>query len=472
MKKMNKKTLGIVAAAVVVIGLVAIPSFKKAPEELVDIVSLSKGELVSSINISGIVKSDQAESVFAKENLLVKEVKVEVGDVVKKGDVLAVLDTESMEKDLEKAKVSLASTLKNIENDQQTIHTNIASSEKSVESARLALEKQTLNYETVKKEYEAGTNTEITSAKGALERAEIDLKTSEKDYKNAKDLLDLDLIAKSEYEAYENTYKNAVINHTNATESYNKAKENLEKNYKQAGIDLEAAKNSYETAQINLTAAKQKNTDAYTYTIQQQEIEISKLEDRINNGKIVAPVDGTITASNIKVGQMPSGALFEIENMNQLVVTTYIKEYDIANVALGQPVTLKSDGTKDAVINGVVSYIAPTTRKDAASNNEFEVEVQITDGNTGLKVGMETRMNIILEKQEDAFYVAYDTILTNENGEDVVYTVVDETVQEVVVSTGMESDVYIEIEGDGLYEGMPVIVNPSGHIPGEKVKVE
>ena len=472
MKKMNKKALSIVVVAVIVVGLLAMPSLKKEPANLVEVASLSKGELVNSINMSGIVKSDEVQSVYAKENLLVKEIKAEVGDVVKKGDVLAVLDTESIEKDLEKAKINLASTLENMENDQQTISNNIASTEKALESARLTLEKQTLNYETIKKEYDAGTNTEITSAKGALERAEIDLETSEKDYKNAKDLFELNFISKSEYEASENTYKNAVINHTNATESYNKAKENLEKSYKQARIDLDAAKNSYETAQINLTSAQQKNTDTYTFTTKQQEIEISKLEDRIKNGTIVAPADGTITASNIKVGQLPSGVLFEIENMNQLVVTTYIKEYDIANVAIGQEVTLKSDGTEDEVMKGVVSYIAPTTRKDATANNEFEVEVSITEASTRLKVGMETRMNIILEKKSDIFYVAYDTITTNQAGEDVIYTVADGTIQEVVVQTGMESDVYIEVTGDTLSEEMPIIVNPSEYTPGDKVEVE
>lgn len=89
--------------------------------------------------------------------------------------------------------------------------------------------------------------------------------------------------------------------------------------------------------------------------------------------------------------------------MDQLVVTTYIKEYDIANVEIGQEVTLKSDGTEDEVMKGVVSYIAPTTRKDATANNEFEVEVSITNASTKLKVGMETRMNIILEKKPDIF---------------------------------------------------------------------
>lgn len=471
MKKINKKALSIAVVGVAAIGVLAVSSFGKAPQNLVQVTSLNKGELINSINISGTVKSDEAQSVYAKESLLVKEIKVEEGDVVKKGDVLAILDTESLEKDLEKAKINLASTLKSKEDSDNTIQTTIESAENALKSAKLTLEKQTLNYETTKKEYESGTSTEIISAKAALESAEVALKTSENDYKNAKQLFELEYIAKSEYETYESTYENAVISYSKATESYNKAKENLEESYKQAGIDLQTAKNNYEAAQIKVNEAKQKNTEASTYTIEQQKLEISKLEDRINNGIITAPIDGTITANNIKEGQVPSGIAFEIENIDQLVVTTYIKEYDIANVAIGQEVTIKSDATQDDVMKGVVSYIAPTTRKDS-SDSEFEVEVSITDADTRLKVGMEARMNIIQAKKSDAFYVAYDTVSANQEGEDVVYTVADGIIQEVVVQTGIESDVYIEIQGDKLYEGMPIIEDPTGHAPGDEVEVE
>lgn len=472
MKKLSKKTLGIGLGLVIIIGVAAIPGMKTSPEPLVDITELSKGELVNSINVSGIVQSNEAHSIYAKENLVVEEVRVEVGDTVKTGDVLAVLDTSSVKKDLEKAQVNKESSLVSKANDEEAIQNNIASAKKSLEGARLTLEKQKLNYETIKQEYEAGTNIEITNAKGALERAEMELTTSKKNYENGKVLFEQGFIAQTEYDSYETAYNNALINHTNAKESYDKAVENLEKSYKQAGLDLEVAQNSYEAAQVSLESAEQKNTQSYTYSIQQQDIEMSKMQDKIANAIITAPADGVVTAKNIEVGQMPSGILFEIENMDQLVVTTYIKEYDIANIVLGQEVILKSDGTGDKTIKGIVSYIAPTTRKDTVGTNEFEVEVQVTDKESGLKVGMEARMNIILEQQADIFYVSYDALLTNEQGEDAIYIVEDGKVKEVPVEVGMESDVYIEVKALDLQEGIKVISNPSNYVPGEKVKVE
>lgn len=475
MKKLNKKIIGIGITASMMITIIGVTltNGNSAVGE-VSMTVLHKGELINSVNVSGTVKSAEEHSIYSKENLSVKEVSVEVGDQVKKGDILAVLDADSIKKEIEKTSLNIASNLKSRANESQTIQSNIALEEKNLKSAQLALEKQKLTYETVSKEYQSGSNAELSNAKNTLEQAERDKNVRQKDYENAKSLYEQDFISKNEYETAENNYKTTMMNYTSAVESYERAKDNFEKTYKQAKTDLESAKNSYETALVKLNAARQKNTDSYTYTIEQQKVEESKLQNQENNATITAPADGTITAVNIKVGQTPSGILFELEDTRQLMISTYIKEYDVANVVVGQKVIIKSDGTKDRVINGEVSSIAPTTRKDTGSaTNEFETEVKVNDKDTGLKIGMEARLNIILDQKSDVFYTSYEAILTSKEGKKIIYAVDEKgTVQEIPVQTGIESDVYVEIQGDGLYEGMNIIANPSEYATGQKIKMK
>ena len=64
---------------------------------------LSKGKIVNSINVLGEIKSKNSTNVYSTLNNPVKEVKVKVGDKVKAGDVLAILDSASLEKDIEQA---------------------------------------------------------------------------------------------------------------------------------------------------------------------------------------------------------------------------------------------------------------------------------------------------------------------------------------------------------------------------------
>ncbi|MDF2595585.1 MAG: transporter [Clostridia bacterium] len=475
MKKLNKKMIGIGIIVIIMIAIVGVSlTKKKSSESEISITTLNKGELINSVNVSGTVKSAEEYNIYSKENLAVKEVRVEVGDQVKKGDILAVLDADSIKKDIEKTTLNIESNLKSMENESHTIQSNIAIEEKNLKSSQLALEKQRLTYETINKEYKSGSNADLSDAKSTLEGAEIEKNARQKDYENAKSLYEQDFISKSDYESSENNYKTAVISYTSAVENYDRAKKNFEKTYKQAQADLESAKNNYEIAAINLNAAKQKNTDSYTYTIEQQKVEESKLQNQENNATIIATDDGTITAVNVKIGQTPSGILFELEDTEHLVISTYIKEYDVASVVVGQKVIIKSDGTKEIAINGEVSSIAPTTRKDTGSaTNEFATEVEVKDKNSGLKIGMEARMNIILDQKANVFYTSYDTVLTSEEGQKVIYAVDEKgTIKEIPVQTGMESDVYVEIQGDGLYEGMNIITNPSGYTPGEKIKMK
>jgi RND family efflux transporter MFP subunit len=475
MKKLNKKMIGIgiIASIMVAIVGVTLTNMNSAASE-VSMTTLRKGELVNSVNVSGTVKSAEEHPIYSKENLSVKEVRVEVGDQVKKGDILAVLDADSIKKEIEKTTLNIASNLKSMANESESIQSNIALEEKNLKSAQLALNKQRLTYETMSKEYQSGSNAELSNAKSTLEQAEIDKNIRQKEYENAKSLYEQDFISKSEYETAENNYKTAMISYNSTAESYDRAKENFEETYKQVQTDLESAKNSYEVAVIQLNAAKQKNTDSYTYTIEQQKVEASKLQNQENNATITAPADGTITAANIKIGQTPSGMLFELEDTAHLVISTYIKEYDVASVVVGQKVIIKSDATKDMAVNGEVSSIAPTTRKDTDSaTNEFETEVKVNDKDTGLKIGMEARMNIILDQKADVFYTSYDAVLTSEEGQKMIYAVGKQgTVQEIPVQTGIESDVHVEIQGDGLYEGMNIITNPSEYTPGQKIKMK
>ena len=282
-----------------------------------------------------------------------------------------------------------------------------------------------------------------------------------------------DIISKSEFDNYETSYKTSEVSYNNTLDTYEKALDNLEKSYKQAQIDLASAENSLASAKSNLASASQKNTNTYTMSNEQQQLEIKRLEERLEDARIVAPIDGTITQVNIEVGQMQNGILFEIEDTEALVITTYVKDYNILDVALGQEVLIKAETTQDTAVAGEVSYIAPTTRKDGGSSNEFEVEIRVLDKESGLKIGMETRMNIIVERKEDIFYIPYDLVDINDQRQDVIYYLENDEIKEMVVETGIESAAYIEVIGEGLYEGMAVVsyettsTNPMGFsLPG------
>lgn len=218
-----------------------------------------------------------------------------------------------------------------------------------------------------------------------------------------------------------------------------------------------------------------------------QEIAIQKMQNTLEDATITAPVSGVVTAVYAKVGEPGNGLLFVVEDTQSLKINTKIKEYDVANIREGMSVVIKSDATGDQEISGTVTYIAPAAVKTEAgntqtggndSNVEFEAEVQVNDPNCGLRIGMNTRLTVLLEEKQDVFGVPYDAVVEKADGSTVVYAAVEQqnsgknssyVVTEIPVTTGLETDFYIEISGGEVTPGMAVISNPQSVTPGMEV---
>ena len=268
-----------------------------------------------------------------------------------------------------------------------------------------------------------------------------------------------------------------------------------------AKAQLDAAKQSAESAKQQQEATKnaiEQQIDSLQDSLvgsqlaaesnRAQEIAIQKMQNTLEDASITAPVSGVVTAVYAKVGEPGNGLLFVIEDTESLKITTRIKEYDIANVQVGMPVTIKSDATGDKEISGTITYIAPAAVKSdtgstqTSSNNsnvEFEAEVQVNDKDSGLRIGMNTRLTVLLEEKQDVFGVAYDSVVKKQDGTDVLYALEPKStegkdastyiVTEVPVTTGLETDFYIEVSGSNIQNGMSIVSDPQSVTPGMEV---
>lgn len=215
-----------------------------------------------------------------------------------------------------------------------------------------------------------------------------------------------------------------------------------------------------------------------------QEIAIQSLQDTLADATITAPVSGVVTAVYAEEGQPGNGLLFVIEDTDALKITTNIREYDVGNIEVGMPVVIRSDATGDKEISGTVTYIAPAANKTENGNTltaddstvEFEAEVQVNDADSGLRIGMNTRLTVLLEERDNVYGVPYDAVVEKADGSEVVYAVEPSSekegsyvVTEVPVTTGLETDFYIEVSGDGITDGLSIVSDPQSVAPGMEV---
>lgn len=527
MKIKKKIVIPVVAVALVGIAAFAVPrvvSGEGSKTVSVTAASLAKMDLENIVSVTGTVKSEDATNVYSTLAYQVQSVNVEVGDRVNEGDVLCVLDTESLNAKIDQQSASLS------KNQASTQH-NLAVAKNNLETEKY---NQDNNYDTQLLNAEQAVEKaekSLVTAKSALENARINLTKAEQNQRSnrnaLKDYKESTGITSNHNgydEGYDKLYQAVVQGELTITQRENdvvdaeKAVEDAEKGIKDAKESLAAIKVQKEEALI--TSQQQVQSAQINANLSDVAMQIDELKKDLDSAIIKAPVSGVVTAVLATEGGNGQGLLFVIEDTQKLKVTTKIKEYDIVAVRVGQQVKIKSDGTGDNEYEGKVSKIAPTAVKAAngetveTTDVQFATEVGIV--NVGdLKIGMNARIDIITEQKPDVFAVSYESVIENENGESVVFVARPQTIADaengegeegqkqidaareagelekankadvktksdepkmiavaIPVTTGMETDFYIQIISESLKEGDLIISNPSSLTDGQEIMID
>ena len=305
---------------------------------------------------------------------------------------------------------------------------------------------------------------------------------------------------RQEYEDAELAYKTAQKELNAATIDAQNAATDKMKNYVKAVEDAQLA---YDSAVQSLKAAQtaaSQSLDSARDAVASEKIaantealqaEIKTLNDNLKKCTIAAPAAGTVTAVYAEENATATGLMFTIENTEGLQVKVKVKEYDLPSVKEGMKAVITADATGDVEYEGIVQKIAPAATGSgsaaagaagaaaAATNNsnvEFEADVLIQTPNTPLRIGMSAKAKIITQEKAGALAVPYDALTTNQKGETIVYTPKkqpDNTYQAVAipVKTGLETDLSIEVSGEGLSAGTPVITDAKAMSPGMLIAV-
>ena len=448
-KKPSKKVIVLSIIFIIVIAFIIVKVIMPKPAPEVKHTVLSKGKIVNSINVLGEIKSKDSTNIYSTSSNPVKEVKVSAGDKVKVGDVLAILDSGSLEKDIEQA---------------------IATAEASEANNKVQLDASQKAYNDELYLYNNNLNSEVRNAEEALNLAKINFDDKKKIYEKNKALFEAETISESELDKVK-------IDFDTANSDYEKAKVASENTKVKADQALSKAKNEYETAQNNCSNNSQR-------------ILIEKQKQQLDDCTIKATAEGTITAVNAVVGNPGSGVLFQIESLDNMEITTSIKEVDIANVKVGQRVEIKTDGTGDEITQGEVVSVSPSAKKGdvvqtksgtqsqgTSSDATFEAKIKINDMNENMKSGMSARVNIITSEKSDIYAVSSDSIVQNEDNK-VIYVAEksgekpnEYIIKELPINTGLESDFNVEISGEGISDGIIIIDDPSTCKVGSKIQI-
>ena len=319
-----------------------------------------------------------------------------------------------------------------------------------------------------------GEQEQLEAEKAALEGKKAELEpqrdTAKDGWRKAQDAVST---AQSAYDIAQATYNAAVRGEDQALSDYADAVDSAWRAYQTALTSLDSTKKGTED-QLEAYSDTLASANAGANTAVTQE-SIRQLSKTLDDTKITAPVSGTVTAVYASVGSSGSGLLFVIEDTDHLVISTSVKGYDLGDVKTGMTVEIKSDATGDSVIPGTLTTIAPTAKKnqlgdtEASNDPSFEAEVSVDSAESGLRIGMEARLNYIIARQAHVLAVPYEAVFTDEAGQScilVLRTQEKETylVEKLPVTTGLDDDLDIAVSGTGVEEGLRVITDAKSYL--------
>ena len=431
--------------------------------------TLQKTSLENSVSTTGTVESANVSTVTTDLKYTVKSVNVQVGDTVQAGDVICTLDTEDLEKQIERAKESLTGQTEQTQEAYDKALKSYNEAKKDYDDAVTAAADAEDDYYDSWDDLNAAVN-QVSALQADYDSKQSQLSSMLTEYNEAVSTYGVDSdeakAAKDRYEQFkEGAAKDAqtALENAQMTTGYQslvQAKDQAVAAWEQAKTAKEQAEKQLETASESLDTAKKKLDNSGSSDT------LEDLQEQLTKCTLTAETSGTVTSLNATVGSICSDTVATIQDTNALKIAVTIQEYDVPNVSIGMKARITSDAT-DGEISGTLTQISPTAtaatggQSSSSSSGTFSAEVSVDGASSGLLIGMNANVEIVQSTTDNVFVVPYDAVGTEDDGTKYVMVKTggdgaDATFEKVTVTTGAENDYYIEISGDALSEGMEV----------------
>ena len=168
------------------------------------------------------------------------------------------------------------------------------------------------------------------------------------------------------------------------------------------------------------------------------------------NTVLVSPVNGVVTARNFDNGDMASGAILTVMQIQPVKVLVNVSESDFTKVKIGMSV----DVYGDEVFKGKVSLIHPTI--DPATRT-FVTEINIPNTDSRIRPGMFARVNIDFGNVNRVVVPDQAVVKRSGSGDRFVYVYKDGKVSFNQVQLGRHIDKTYELIS-GVENGAEVVI--------------
>ena len=390
------------------------PATSPAALKELEVVKPVRSTLIRWLNLPGSIEAYEQADLFAKVTGYVSEVRVDIGDRVTTGHILARVDVPELSQELAEAKAQESAQRAML----RAAEAKVAQAEKMIELA-----------------------------KGEQTRYEADLVLKQATFRRSEELQKGHAITEQDLDEVRN--QRAVA---------------------EAQVEIARAKIAAAEADLGSAQAARAVAEAQVGVASAH---AERLATLVGYMQIVAPFDGVITRRWVDRGALVQAAtggqaraLFSIQRVDTMRTVVEVPESDAARVRTGVIARVKPFGSDAPAIEGKVN------RTSAALNNaarSMRTEIDLPNPESRLLPGSYAQISLAVGQQTDVLSLPASAVFMD-GKQPFVNVVQNGRSARVAVKPGIESDGRIEITG-GLAEDSVVIAAGSAALmPGTAVK--
>jgi len=413
-------------------------------------------DVTGRVSAAGNIRLASQQYVAMETDGIVQEVAVRVGDDVAAGDLLVALNPADAEKAVERSLLNLASAQLSLEKlYDETDPADIASAQADLESAQEKLA-ELRNGPNVRELAATRSNAAAAWAKyndllaGPSDARLTQLSTNMRKFEVALDE------ARREYEkvawrpdvgrtSQAAAYEKATIDYENAKAAYDEATAPASTGDTQSALsqaqsaqkqldDLldgasaaeiaaaEAQVASIEAKLVNLRAGPDANGLASAQiAVDKAFLDLEDAAAALAATRLLAPVNGTILAVNLTVGQrIGSGSsAVTLARRDNLELQVNVAEVDVSDISLGQPAQITLDALPGVAFAGEVVSVAPAAESQSGVVN-YPVTIHLIDPDSRVRAGMTAVATLVNESATTGWLVPATAVREGGGGARVI----------------------------------------------------
>lgn len=377
MKTGWKVVIGLTVLAAIGGGVVASIRYRQSGQVTVQTTTAVRGTLISQVTASGEIKPRTYTNLAANAQGRIVELMVAEGQYVKKGQVVARVESVQAAADLEAQRANVAS-----------VEADAASSEVGLRVS--------------------DDNMAIQEATIARTRAQMEL--SKVNFNRVAELWEAQVIARQEYDQKKAEY------------------EQQQAGLREAELRLKqmVSQRSQTMAQINSSQRR----------VAQAQAQLKRQVDVLAKFDVIAPLDGIVTNLPVRIGETvvpgvqnsAASAVMTIADMSLITAEVKVDETDIVTLRLGQATEVTIDAVPDQKFPGHVIEIGNTailrsTGAVAANNTssneakDFKVVIALDNPPPTVRPGLSCTAKITVATRNDVIKIPIQALTVRQKGD-------------------------------------------------------